>query len=60
MVDPLTGNIKKITFQDFLNRWFELDSYPPQNPVNFKLREIIVIKPKEQVTPCFFNNNITV
>jgi len=47
MVDPLTGSIRKITSQDFLNRWFELDSYPPQNPANFKLRELIVIKPKE-------------
>jgi len=47
MVDPLTGSFRKIASQDFLNRWFELDSYPPQNPANFKLREIIVIKPKE-------------
>jgi len=50
MVDPLTGNIRRIASQDFLNRWFELDLYPPQNPANFKLREIIVIKPKQQVT----------
>jgi len=51
MVDPLTGSIRKIVSQDFLNRWFELDVYPPENPANFKLREIIIIKPKEQITP---------
>lgn len=51
MVDPLTGSVRKIASQDFLNRWFELDAYPPKNPANFKLREIIIIKPKEQVAP---------
>lgn len=50
MVDPLSGSIRKMASQNFLNRWFELDSYPPQNPANFKLREIIVVKLKEQVT----------
>lgn len=44
MADSLLGGERRMKIIDFLNRWFELDDYPPQNPANFTLREIIVIR----------------
>ncbi len=44
MAEPLTGSTRRMTIKDFLNHWFELDSYPPKDPSKFTLREMIVIQ----------------
>ncbi len=43
MADPLLGEFRKMKIPDFLNRWFELDDYPPQSPGDFILRGMVVI-----------------
>ena len=44
--DPQFGRIKKMKVDQFENRWFELDDYPPKNQAKFALREIVVVFPK--------------
>lgn len=44
MAEPLTGSTRTLTIKNFLIKWFELDAYPPQDPSNFTLRDIIIIK----------------
>jgi len=44
LADPHFGGYNKIDIKKFLNRWFELDDYPPKDQSKFCLREIIVIK----------------
>jgi len=43
LADPALGKIRRMKVSQFILRWFEIDQYPPQNPCNFTLRDIIVI-----------------
>ena len=43
LADPEIGDLRKLEIKDFLNHWFELDNYPPQDTKNFYLRELIII-----------------
>lgn len=47
LADSLLGHLRRMKVTDFLNRWFELDDYPPQDPAHFVLRAAIAILPKK-------------
>lgn len=44
LADPYLGKIRKMDVNEFENRWFELDNYPPKNRCKFALREIVIVK----------------
>jgi len=46
LADPEIGKLNRLTIADFVNHWFELDSYPPKDTKKFFLRELIVIEKK--------------
>lgn len=44
LADPHFGDYNRMPIAAFLNRWFELDEYPPEDPCRFALRELIEIR----------------
>jgi predicted double-glycine peptidase len=47
LADTLLGNLRRMKVVDFMNRWFELDDYPPKDPAKFVLRAAIAITPRK-------------
>jgi len=47
LANPTHGNNTVMTRNEFLNRWFELDEYPPKDVCKFFLREVICIRKQD-------------